>query len=44
MPEVEARAEGVAVLEKQVQGKRAVVEGRVADGYTLMKESWEQLY
>jgi hypothetical protein len=44
LPEVEARAEGVAVLEKQVQGKRAVVEGRVAEGYTLMKESWEQLY
>jgi hypothetical protein len=44
MPEVEARTEGVAVLQLQIQGKREVAAGRMAEGYTMMKDSWEQLH
>jgi hypothetical protein len=44
LPEVQARAEAAAVLELQVRGKREVAAGRLAEGFTLMKDSWEQLH
>ncbi len=44
MPEIQAREEWQAVLQMQVRGKREVAAGRLAEGFTMLKNSWEQLH